>query len=223
MNRRPRGMVSLTVVWAALALLLASSNRAYGQRPYAPKAPVPDAAAADAFLAMEIRSVESAVVPIRSEVEAPPYPGAVIIRTTPSVERTREGTTFETLPVIVLVTLDSIDVVIAFYKERLPRWMHAEMLSTNYFWLGNEEFHPFARSGLTTPSLEVREARLSKLLPDARTEIHVRYKPGGGIRNGGRTRGSLLPDRRRGPSEDYGAGVGRQPRQRPTARIDSSG
>lgn len=219
MKRRSRAMVGLTFAWTVLAVLLAAPNRASAQRPYAPKARLPDAAAPDALLAMEIRSVEAAVVPARSEVEAPPYPGAVIVRTTPSVERTRDGATFDALPMIVLVTSDSVDQVIAFYRESLPRWRHAEMLSTYHFWLGDEDFHPFDRSGLTTPSLEIREARVSRLVPDATTEIHVRYKPGGGIRNGGRTRGPLRPGppKEEVPASDVG------PAQRPTARIDSSG
>ena len=170
--------VALTLIGLALAGNEATAQR----RPYAPKATVPDDAGNDAFLRLEINSVARAQVPTLGEVEAPPYPGAVIIRTQPARERTGpDGLSYVTLPTIVLVSTDTPATVISFYVQRLNRWNHNEIEDSYYFWAGDEQLEPLAESGQTQPSVQILPAGAISLVPDAQTEIRVRYRPGGGL------------------------------------------
>lgn len=153
------------------------------RHPYAPKAPIPQDAGSDPYLHLEITSLINAQVPSRSEVEAPPYPGALIIRSVPP--RTffgADGERYETLPVLVLISDDDVEKVVAYYTERLDSWSRAVIHSSTYFWLGEaDEFDPLKQSGKVTPAIQVRHAGDIRLAPSANTEIHVRYRPGGGV------------------------------------------
>jgi hypothetical protein len=167
--------------WAALTLVCvaAMGHAALAQtEPYAPKAGPPELTGRDPLLQMEIRSLQTAQVPALSEVQAPPYPGAVVVATVPGRPvRAGRGQPVETLPVIILFTADEPQQVLEFYEENLAGWSHAELLSGDYFWPGDDEFDPLNWTGQVIPSVHVREARVSKLVPEARTEIHVRYAP----------------------------------------------
>lgn len=151
--------------------------------PYAPKAGPPAQVGNDPLLQMEIRSLQAAQVPALAEVQAPPYPGAVVVASQlPRTVRARRGQTVETYPVIILLTADEPEQVVQFYEENLPSWNHAEFLSGDYFSAGRDEFNPLHWSGMVTLSVHVRQARTSKLVPEARAEIHVRYLPSVGLR-----------------------------------------
>ncbi|KPK83048.1 MAG: hypothetical protein AMS25_01405 [Gemmatimonas sp. SM23_52] len=146
--------------------------------PYAPKAGPPEQMGNDPLLQMEIRSLQAAQVPALTEVQAPPYPGAVVVATAPPRSvRVRGGRTVETLPVIILFSADEPQQVVEFYEENLSGWSRAELLAGDYFWVGSEQFDPLHLSGQIIPSVHIRQARTSKLVPEARTEIHVRYAP----------------------------------------------
>jgi hypothetical protein len=170
---------------AASFLCYADTTLAQG-RAYAGTASVPTQPTNDAFLQMEIRTVQAAEVPERTAVEAPPYPGAVIIQTVPPAERISGRRRWTSLPVIILFTSDPVWRVVNFYRDNLEGWRHARYLSSDYFWLGEEDFNPLRESGQTVPSVQVRQARASKLVPDAVTEIHVQYRPSLVLREPGR-------------------------------------
>jgi hypothetical protein len=170
----------LTLTLMSFAWVLAEASAQ--QRPYAPKASVPANAGNDPFLRLEINSLSAARVPTRGEVEAPPYPGAVIIRTEPARQLTEpDGASYESLPTVVLVSSDRPGVVIDYYARRLNTWNHNEIEGSHYFWLGAEQFNPLAASGQTQPSVQILPAGSISLVPGAQTEIRVRYRPGGGL------------------------------------------
>jgi hypothetical protein len=177
--------VSFGVAAAALTLIgltLPGEEATAQRRPYAPKAQVPADAGNDAFLKLEINSLARAQVPALGEVEAPPYPGAVIVRTVPSRQLTGpDGASYETLPTVVLVSADAPGTVIAYYVQRLNGWNHNEIDDGYYFWASDEEFEPLAESGHTQPSVQILPAGAISLVPDAQSEIRVRYRPGGGL------------------------------------------
>jgi hypothetical protein len=156
-----------------------AGGSALAQKPeYAPRAEIPAEASNNAMLQMEIRSVRAAQVPKLEEVEAPPYPGAVILRTIAARTSIKGGDEFvDELPIIVLLTPDEPFRVVNYYERNLPGWSRKQFLSSPYFWMGEGEFHPLERSGWLTPSIEVRQAPLSRLVPNAKTEIRVRYQP----------------------------------------------
>jgi len=162
-----------------VALLGASADQAHSQgRPFAPKArPPADAAANDNLLQMEIRSLEAATVPMRHLVEAVPYPGALVVQTIAAAERVSGEERYESLPVIVLFSSDPPDRVVDYYMENLAGWSHRVFLSSDYFWMGEEEFSPLDISGDVMASVQIRDARTSRLVPDAQTEIRISYYP----------------------------------------------
>jgi hypothetical protein len=167
----------------ALATLLGAVVAADGQsRPYARKAPIPEDAGGDPYLRIEISSLLNATVPSRAQVEAPPYPNAVVIRSKPVRSLSSSGEYYETLPVVVLATTDPPEQVIDYYDRILTRWSKREINDTVHFWLGEDEYDPLARSGKVTPSVQIIRAGNIRLVPEAQAEIHVRYQPGGGYR-----------------------------------------
>jgi hypothetical protein len=186
LKRKVRDGVLLAL--AAASLLAVAGDASAQRRPYARRAPIPGDAANDPYLNVEINSVTNAVVPSRSEVEAPPYPGAVIIRSVPPRTLSAQGEPYTTLPVLVLVTPDEPEQVIAYYEEMLSNWSGEEIRFAHYFWLGEPDFDPLQMSGKTTPSVRVIPAGNIRLVPDAKTEIHVRYSPGGGYASGSLTK-----------------------------------
>jgi len=162
-----------------VALLGTSADQAHSQgRPFARKAQPPaDAAANDNLLQIEIRSLEAATVPRRHEVEAVPYPGAVVVQTIDAAERVSGEERYESLPIIVLFSSDPPDRVVDYYIKNLAGWSHGVFLSSDYFWMGDEGFSPLEKSGDITASVQIRDARTSRLVPDARTEIRISYYP----------------------------------------------
>jgi hypothetical protein len=92
-----------------------------------------------------------------------------------------DGADYETLPIVVLVSSDPPEEVIAYYVRRLNRWNHKELGDSYYFWNSEEEFDPLGESGQTQPSVQILPAGTISLVPDAQTEIRVSYRPGGGL------------------------------------------
>ncbi len=168
----------------AVASVLATVEPAEGQRrPYGRKAPIPEEAVSDPYLRIEITSVINATVPSRSQVEAPPYPNALIIRSKPARSvSSGSGRAYQTLPVVILVTADPPAQVTEYYDRVLTRWSKRESDDTVHFWLGEGDFDPLGQSGKVTPSIQIIRAGNIRLVPDAQTEIQVRYHPGGGYR-----------------------------------------
>lgn len=181
-HRRDRNVALLPVL--AVAALLTTVEPAEGQRrPYARKAPIPEEVGNDPYLRIEITSVLNATVPSRLEVEAPPYPDARIIRSKPARSfSSRSGDTYKTLPVVVLATTDAPEQVIEFYQRVLTGWGRRQIDDTFHFWLGEDDYDPLAKSGKIIPSIQIIRAGDIRLVPQAQTEIHVRYLPGGGFR-----------------------------------------
>lgn len=170
-------LAALTLVCSAA---VGDATLAHSQ-PYAPKAEVPKEVGNDPLLQMEIRSLQAAQVPDWREVLAPAYPGAVVVASEPPRPvRVGRGQVVDTYPVVILLTADAPEQVLDFYRQNLPAWSQGQFLASDYLWAGEDEFHPLSWYGQVTPSVQVMQARTSKLLPDARTEIHVRYRPGTG-------------------------------------------
>lgn len=125
---------------------------------------------------MEVMFARYAEIPGRDEVAIPPYPGARVVQVQPAGEMTLNQETFTTLPVIVLVTEDSPEEVVAFYRSELPDWGNDEILLNHWFWEGTGDFHPLEPSGMQTPAVGVLEPHRRALFPQAATEIQVRYQ-----------------------------------------------
>lgn len=158
------------ILWACAGVLLCATASA--GEPFAKRAQVP-AEIADAYLATSARD---AVIPDRQRVGIPSYPGAVVIRTYAVDVR---PPVYEGLPIVEMISVDDYQTVVDFYKQQLPQWGQAEMLSAYYFAEhGNVNFFKPEEPHVGVHNLEnyFREDDkqvLRKILPGAKTLIKV--------------------------------------------------
>jgi hypothetical protein len=149
------------------------------QDDYAPLIEIPGDASDDPELQIEILMIKQSQVPSRAAVEQPAYPGALVIQSLPASEMGVNGVMMETLPTIRLLSTDEPDKVLAFYQEKLPDWKLTKawgMLPVLY--IGEGDWEPFTASEASYPSVAIGELMEGqfKLMPDAKTEITIRYK-----------------------------------------------
>lgn len=139
---------------------------------YAPR-PVIPADVAESYLAIAARD---SVIPGRTRVGIPVYPGAVVIRTYAVDKRPAK---YEGLPIVELISADDYQMVIDFYKKQIPDWRNAELLSAYYFAQhGNLNFFKPEEPHVGIHKMEsyYRDGDkevLRKLLPGAKTLIKV--------------------------------------------------
>ena len=147
----------------------------FAQSPYAPWAKL-SGSAPDKINAREYP------VPSKSEVNVSPYPGAVLT----SVSAPRQDTTMyekEVLPFVALVTTDSPDKVINFYKK---------LLTPDKGWNYSQEYTTFVKGEIISalsgfvPSVAVRDENGDdhdlvyvdeNLKKELKTRIRIFYKP----------------------------------------------
>ncbi len=160
-----------------LALVLAVlTSMPLVAEPLASRAAIP-AGMEESYLGEGIRQ---AAIPDAATVGIPAYPGAVVIRSY-AVEERPAG--YAGLPIVELISSDDYDAVVAFYKQRLPGWGEAELMSAYYFaehgninFFTPEEPHV----GVHRMASYFREAEremLQRVLPGATTLIKVFYTP----------------------------------------------
>lgn len=119
------------------------------------------------------------MVPDRSAVEQPPYPGAVVVTAQKGGPGSANDVAFTALPSLVLHTTDDVATVLAFYVEALPGWTKYDYFGMDYLYKGSGEFKPFEKSGLETPNvfvMELPDAMKYHAMPDAVTSITISYK-----------------------------------------------
>jgi hypothetical protein len=165
--------------WLLAALLLGLPVAASAQEAYAPLIEIPSASADDPELQIEILMIKQSQVPPRDAVEQPPYPGALVIQSLPASRMEVNGEMMEMLPTIRLLSTDTPDQVLAFYQEKLPDWKLTKawgMMPVLY--VGEGDWEPFTASEASYPSVAIGELMDGhfKLMPDAKTEITIRYE-----------------------------------------------
>ncbi len=166
--------------WLAAMAVLSLPNAGLAQEAYAPLIEIPANAASDPELQLEILMIKQSQVPARAAVEQPPYPGALVLQVVPASQMEVNGVAMETLPTIRLLSTDAPDKVLAFYQEKLPDWKLTKawgMLPVLY--VGEGDWEPFTASEASYPSVAIGELMDGqfKLMPNAKTEITIRYKP----------------------------------------------
>ena len=140
--------------------------------PYAARPTIP-AEVAESYLA---KAAQNSIIPDRSRIGIPNYPGAVVIRTY-AVDKSPPN--YEGLPIVELISADDYQTVIEFYKKQIPNWRNAELLSAYYFAQhGNLNFFKPEEPHVGIHKIEnyYREGDkevLRKLLPGAKTLIKV--------------------------------------------------
>jgi hypothetical protein len=152
--------------------------------PYAPMAKdpgKPTIAGQEAGYPLEQMMLQATatIVPDRSAVEQPPYPGAVIVTAQKGGPGSANDVPFVALPSLVLHTTDDVATVLAFYVEALPGWTKYDYFGMDYLYEGSGEFKPFEKSGMETPNIfvmELPDAMKFHAMPDAVTSITIAYK-----------------------------------------------
>ena len=158
----------------ACALLLASSVLAADDKPFAQRAAIPSGME-ETYLGEGIRQ---AVIPDSAQVGIPVYPQAVVIRSYAVGERPAKYTG---LPVLELISAADYDDVVAFYRQQLPGWGEAELMSAYYFAEhGNINFFKPEEPHVGVHRVEsyFRESEremLEHVLPGVKTLIKVFY------------------------------------------------
>lgn len=158
-------------------LLLVGSMQAFGAgQPFAAKANIP-ASLAESPLAQSIAAV---VIPDQSQVGIPAYPGAVAIRSF-AVDSRPSG--YEGLAVVEMISTDDYAHVIESYKQQLPQWGQAELMSAYYFaehgninFFKPEEPHVGVHK-LSAYFRQTEREVLQQILPGAQTLIKVFFIP----------------------------------------------
>jgi hypothetical protein len=142
--------------------------------PFALRAKIP-AEIAESFVA---KSAQDSPIPSAERVAIPGYPGAVVIRSYAVVDRPPK---YEGLPIVEMISADDYETVINHYKQKLPDWGQAELLSAYYFAEhGNVNFFKPEEPHVGVHKLDnyFRESEkniLRQLLPGAQTLIKVFY------------------------------------------------
>lgn len=152
--------------------------------PFAEKVTIPGTAPTDELANAEFQLgamvVRAARVPGKNAVGVPAYPGARVVQTTEQSTGSINGVSFEGLPMVILLSEDTPEKIVAFYRAALPDWQYENLFFTDWFWSGGGEFHPLEISGMETPAIgifELGEIMKYKIWPEAKTRIDFRYQP----------------------------------------------
>ena len=132
---------------------------------------------------MWVQMIEQWDIPSKDTVGLPAYPGAVIVAYKEAAEMTANDVKYETLPQLVLSTMDEPGKVAMFYKEKLKDWKYKrEFDMFDVFWTGRDEFNNLdIRESMTIPNISIMEstAQTNEFMPEAKTKITIVFKPAG--------------------------------------------
>lgn len=114
-------------LFIVVALSAVNISISLASSPYAEK-PLISVEVDNSFLAA---SIKKSIVPDAGLLNVPIYPGAKVINSFAGVKKT-DGT-FKRLPFLELVSTDSYDQVLGFFKEKLPGWKQGGFNTAVYF------------------------------------------------------------------------------------------
>lgn len=158
-------------------LVLAVSATAIAGEPYAPKVKAPTGIKPFSIEDFDVMGINAAVVPEKSAVEIPPYPGARVLSTISEFKMTINKKKVTCLSSIKLLSTDPVDKVVAFYKEKLKEYRYKSMWDgmINFFWIGGKDDNMLdIKKACVTLYISISSAD-SKMMPKAKTEIQLTY------------------------------------------------
>lgn len=166
------------IVALSLFTFVLTSLVSIADEPFAPKVNPPKDMA---NRAMWVKMIEQWDIPSKDTVGLPAYPGAVIVAYKGASEMIANDVKYETLPLLVLSTMDEPAKVAVFYKEKLKEWKYKrEFDMFDVFWTGRDEFNNLdIRETMTIPNIIIMEstAQTNEFMPEARTKITIVFKP----------------------------------------------
>lgn len=149
--------------------------------PFAPKLKVPTNIEEGSPEYLGVMMLKAAVVPLKSAVGLPPYPGALIIQANDGLEMESNGVKQKCFPHIKMLSKDDGDKIISFYKKSLNGYKYMEKFGgmIRVFWKGSDDFNPMdIDQTCKTAIIGVSDASLFKeLMPDAKSVIEITYTP----------------------------------------------
>ncbi len=149
---------------------------------YAPKLTMPKKRPDHVEAPLAEMLLNSAQIPAAGDVNIPAYPGARIVSTMAGGQFNSSAGEGVQLPGMILLSSDELDVVLAFYNEKLAGWQYQDFYGIHTFWDGPEGSNPLdITAGYSMVILDTIEAEeVQRLLwPEMRTKIDMMYdKPG---------------------------------------------
>lgn len=161
----------------AVAVLMFHAS-AYGGEAFAPKVPVPSGIKEGSPESMDEMIIQSSVVPDRSAVGVPPYPGAKIFQARGTMKMEVNDETVSCLPYIKLYTTDPKEKVVAFYKDKIKDFHFKSQFGglVNLFWMGPDKINAMDMTQLcSTPNVSITDGSLD-LMSGSKTVIEITYK-----------------------------------------------
>lgn len=125
--------------------------------------------------------IEGANVPDRASVGIPPYPGAKIFQTRDVGEMSANDESFKTVAYVKLLSTDSVEKVVAWYKKQLPSYGHKDFYGVSWaFWKGEAKFNAMdVTQSMTRENVMISDATVMDYDNDmkgAKSVIEVSYE-----------------------------------------------
>lgn len=168
-----------TAAGAAQTMMAAAETPADA---YAPRLPIPGDLPDDPGAELMVMAMRSVVIPSKSEVGVPAYPGARIMSTMAASTMTVNGEEIETMPALAMLSEDEIADVVKFYMENLEGWHQKEFFGNYMFWDGPADANPLDIS-LPYPLVGImaldESSSEAAFWPGVKTRVDIRYRPPG--------------------------------------------
>jgi hypothetical protein len=151
--------------------------------PYAPKVDVPENVSQSSPEYLSVMIINAAQVPDKTVVDIPTYPGARVFQTRNASEMQANDKTYQTLPYIKLLSSDSPETIVGWYKDQLSEYTYEDVFSVAWvFWKGAGEFNGMdIRQRATVQNVGISEAigamGYDKIMEGAKSVIEVTYEP----------------------------------------------
>lgn len=123
--------------------------------------------------------IKASIVPERSAVNIPPYPGAVILQTAaPGAMKMNDK---DALPYIKLLTADDMDKVVAWYKDKLSTYYYQKQgfagMFIHVFWKEKGDYQMFdVEARMLNVNVGISDGAIHKDdYPQVKTVIEIAY------------------------------------------------
>ncbi|MBM9606644.1 hypothetical protein [Desulfopila inferna] len=160
---------------AAILLFVAGVTDFALAEPFAPRVGIPGEMLQEGHdQYLNAVTAQKSQIPDQEDVGFPAYPGAKILFTQMNNRSYEDGKEINLPKRIFLGTPDSVEQVVAFYRENLEEYRYGEFFGTPTFYKKEGEFKPM--EDMITPRVVIApEFRTRDLMPESKTTIDIYY------------------------------------------------